>query len=258
MKLYQRFRQLLITKYATKITVLSLIILTTILLYGCSQQSKLKTPYQRSTLKFKTAEQSLVPEYKLGFGDVVEVKFFNNEQFNEIVAVRPDGRITMEKIGDIFVTGMTPSQLDSLITVTYAKIILDPDVTVFVRQFGGYKIYVLGEVNTPGGFTLERNMTVAQALAIAGGYKTSARLGNVMVLRQGKNGTVDALKIDVNDYLDGEIMNLESEDLFLQPQDIVYVSSTFFADVSTFLKQVYDGLLPPVDVYLRALWWKGR
>lgn len=258
MKLNEKFRQLLITCSVNKITVLALIIITSILLSGCAQNSLVKNRYQRSTSIVQSVKQTVVPEYKLGFGDVVEIKFFNNDQFNELVSVRPDGRITMEKIGDIFVTGMTPSKLDSLITVTYADIIINPDVTVFVRQFGGYKIYVLGEVNSPGGYALERNMTVLQALAASGGFKTTARLGNVMVLRQGKNGAVDAFKIDVTDFLNGENINLETEDLYLQPQDILYVSSTFIADVSTFLTQVYDGLLPPVDVYLRALWWSQR
>ena len=91
-----------------------------------------------------------MPEYRLGFGDEIEVKFFNNAQFNEMITVRPDGRITLEKIGDIYVTGMTPSQLDSLITTTYADIIRDPEVTVFVRKFGSYQTYILGEVGDPG------------------------------------------------------------------------------------------------------------
>jgi len=129
---------------------LSLAFLFVICLYvsGCSERSLSKSNYQKSYSY--PAEKTEVPEYTLGFGDVLEIKFFNNNQFNEIVSVRPDGRITMEKIGDIFVDGMTPSQLDSLITKTYADIILNPDVTVFVRQFGGYKVFVLGEVNTPG------------------------------------------------------------------------------------------------------------
>ncbi|MFC2088642.1 polysaccharide biosynthesis/export family protein [Calditrichota bacterium] len=235
--------------------IILFIIILNILFIACSQQSKVRSRYQEATLKLKLFEQTQVPEYQLGFGDVVEIKFFNNDQFNETVAVRPDGRITMEKIGDIFVTGMTPLQLDTLITKTYADIILNPDVTVFVREFGGYRIYVLGEVNTPGGYPLERNMNLVQALATAGGLKSSAKLGNVMILRQGKKGEVKVIKIDVDGYLSGDITGLMSLNSSLQPHDIIYVTSTFFYDVTTFLKQVYDGLLPPVDLYLRAWYY---
>ncbi|MFQ6103275.1 MAG: polysaccharide biosynthesis/export family protein [Candidatus Glassbacteria bacterium] len=78
-----------------------------------------------------------VPEYRLGFGDVIEVKFFNNERFNETVKVRPDGRISMERMGEIFVTGLTPLELDSLITLKYSEFIQQPEVTVILREFGG-------------------------------------------------------------------------------------------------------------------------
>ncbi len=247
-----RLSGILIAKH---ITTTALMICTGILLSGCSQQTRKKVDYQPPPFVKPNARRSVVPEYRLGYGDVVEIKFFNNKQFNELVSVRPDGRITMEKIGDIYVNGMTPSQLDSLITKTYAEIIIDPDVTVFVRQFGSYKIYVLGEVNTPGGYDLDRNMTVLQAFAAAGGLKTSANLNNIMVLRQGKNGAANALKIDAAEFFDDEYQNLAASDLYLQPQDIVYVTSTFLSDASTFFTQIYSIILPPIDIYLRALLW---
>ena len=186
---------------------------------------------------------------------MVEIKFFNNKQFNELVAVRPDGRITIEKVGDVYVAGMTPSQLDSLITATYATIIINPEVTVFVRKFGGYKVYVLGEVNSPGGYDLERDMTVLQAFAAAGGLKNSASLPNTMVLRQGRKGALEVYKIDISEYLYNENTYLSTSDLYLQPQDVVFANSTALADASTFFRQIWDILIPPATVYLQALWW---
>jgi protein involved in polysaccharide export with SLBB domain len=207
-----------------------------------------------------------VPEYRLGFGDEVEVKFFNNEQFNEIIGVRPDGRITLERIGDIYVNGMTPSELDSLVTVTYADIIRDPDVTVFVRKFGSYQVYVLGEVKNPGGYPVERNMTIVQVLAVAGGVPFSGAMGSVMVLRQGRNEEIKAVKLDLNSYLAGgrlrmttieKEIEISANDFFILPQDIVYVPRTPVASIVEFLEELYRGVLPPLDIYLRALWWKG-
>ena len=231
-------------------------------IYGCSSSSATRNAYDRDLWLAQSNSASTVPEYQLGFGDVVEVKFFNNERFNETVTVRPDGRITMEKIGDIFVTGMTPSRLDSLITATYANIIREPDVTVIVRSFGGYQAYVLGEVASPGGYPIERDLTLVQLLAAAGGIKNTAALGSIMLLRQGKNKEVNALKIDISDYLDGERINLEMgekayslsmNEFFIQPRDIVYVPKTALASTVAFLEQVYAGLIPPIDAYLRAL-----
>jgi len=206
----------------------------------------------------KTAERRLSPEYRLGFGDVVEIRLFDNERFNQTVAVRPDGRITLEKIGDIFVDQMTPSQLDSLITSTYAKFIRNPEVTVFVRQFGGYQVYVCGEVNAPGAVPLQRDMNIMQALAAAGGPKDTATLTSVMILRRGSNENLDAVRVDVHRAIRGSKEGIPAEALQVHAQDVIYVPKTFIASTNLFLKQIYDAVLPPLDIYLRAVLWWGR
>ncbi len=231
---------------------------------GCSKSTSSGKNYYSETSGNQPRRAKQIPEYRLGFGDEVEVKFFNNEIFNERVSVRPDGRITLERVGDLYVTGMTPSELDSLVTVTYADIIRDPEVTVFVRKFGSYQTYVLGEVYNPGGYPVERNMTVMQALAVAGGFKFSAAMGSIIILRQDENAEVHALKVDVNAYLAGEPLTvyfkeqeieIEMNEFFIKPLDLIYVPKTPIANVVAFLEQVYAGLLPPIDVYLRALLW---
>jgi polysaccharide export outer membrane protein len=80
-------------------------------------------------------------------------------------------------MGEKFAAGMTPLQLDCLITLKYSEFIQDPDVTVIVREFGGQQVHVLGEVNSPGGYPVERNMTLLQAVASAGGVKEGGETG---------------------------------------------------------------------------------
>ena len=201
------------------------------------------------------ANDSPIPEYRLGFGDVIEIKFFNNERFNETVTVRPDGRISLQRVGDLQISGMTPTQLDSIITETYLQILINPDVTVFVRQFAGYNVYVLGEVNQPGGYPITRNMTLLQLLAEAGGTKDGAQLKSVMVLRPGENGDVSAVRVDLKKPMKGDHI---PERYYVRSQDIVYVPKTFISNVSAFLKHIYDGVLPPLDVYSRVLFWSRQ
>jgi protein involved in polysaccharide export with SLBB domain len=243
-----------------------LMVLSCLTHLSCSSSGTTGQTYFRDTSSLDSGSAETVPEYRLGFGDEVEIKFFNNNQFNETISVRPDGRITLERIGDIYVNGMTPSKLDSLVTVTYAVFVREPDVTVFVRKFGSYQVYVLGEVAKPGGYPVERNMTIVQVLAVAGGVPFSGAMGSVMVLRQGRNEEIKAVMLDLNNYLAGgrlKLTTLEREidisvnDFFILPQDIVYVPRTQIASVVEFLEQIYRGVLPPLDVYLRALWWTG-
>ncbi len=201
-----------------------------------------------------TRATSEMPEYRLGFGDVLEVKFFRNPQFNESLLVRPDGRVSLAKVGELHVAGMTPVELDSVITRTYGEFLLEPEVTVIVREFGGYQIYVLGEVSSPGGYPVQRNMTVLQALASAGGTKNSAKLGNVMVLRRGQGEAIEAKKLDVRRPVRAKReSDIIGNDIYLQPHDIIYVPKTFVASASDFMRQVYSGFLPPLDLYLRAV-----
>ncbi|MDZ7361911.1 MAG: polysaccharide export protein [candidate division KSB1 bacterium] len=190
------------------------------------------------------------PEYRIGTLDELEIRVRYHERLNVIVKVRPDGRITLEDLGDFFVLGMTPAELDNAITAAYAGIIHEPEVTVFVRSFAGLSAYVLGEVRNPGIVELRPKMTVLQALAAANGPIRGAKMSSVMMLRRDAAGQLKAMRLDLNS---AAVKNAAHEDVYIQPEDIIFVPKTFFASANHFLTQVYDGLLPPLDVYLRAL-----
>ncbi len=262
---YKRLTQIRIGSIQIVLLKVCLVFILASGIYNCSGSASSRQTYNHEVSILKQNSEKKIPEYRLGFGDEVEIKFFNNARFNETNTVRPDGRITLEKIGDLYVNGMTPSQLDSVVTVTYADIIRDPDVTVFVRKFGSYQVYILGEVEKPGGYAVERNMTIVQALAVSGGVKFSAAISSIMILRQGKNENIRALKIDISHYLAGEQLNIDVKgidlefsinEFYIQPLDLIYVPKTHIASIVAFLEQVYAGVLPPIDVYLRALWWR--
>jgi len=190
--------------------------------------------------------------YRLGLGDVLEIKFFNNREFNETVPVRPDGRISIEKAGEIAVEGRTPSYVDSVITAVYAGFVRNPEVTVIVRAFGSSQVYVLGEVNSPGRFPLQPKLTVLQAVACAGGPKDTAQLNSVLLIRRGNRGEPIATRVDLSTTGDRAIGN---SDFAMRPLDLIYVPRTFVADAASFMAKLYEAFLPPVDAYLRALFY---
>ena len=228
------------------------------LFFGCSNLATMKGESAVKPEIFQSPHTATYPEYQLGFGDVVEVKFFNNPRFNETVAVRPDGRISLERMNEVFVIGMTPAQLDSLVSATYAQFVLNPEVTVFVRQFGGNQVYVLGEVKSPGGYPMQKDMTLLQALTTAGGPSETAKLKSVLLLREGRNHEIHALRLDLSKAIHASSGVVSSNALYVQAKDVIYVPKTFIGNVSTFLKQIYDGVLPPLSIYLQALWWSNR
>ncbi len=193
-------------------------------------------------------------EYKLGPGDKLTVKFFNNEELNEEVTVRPDGRISLQRVGDIPVNGLTPTQLTQVITQKYTDILLDPGVTVIVDEFGGNTVYVLGEVSAPGNYQVQRNMTMIRALAAAGGPTDEASLSSVILIRLVAKDRISATRVDLSIPM---LHHDPSLDLSVRAFDIIYVPKTFIANIRSFVTQIYDTILPPLDLYARSVFWSN-
>jgi len=74
-------------------------------------------------------------EYKIQYGDQLDIKFLYNPELNENLPVRPDGRITLQLVGDLMVVDMTPTQLAEALKARYATEVRKPEITVIVRQF---------------------------------------------------------------------------------------------------------------------------
>jgi protein involved in polysaccharide export with SLBB domain len=83
-------------------------------------------------------------------GDQLDIKFFYNPELNENVTVRPDGLISLQLVDEVHASGLTPAQLDDLLTQKYSRELKKPMVTVIMRSFTMQRVYVGGEVNRQG------------------------------------------------------------------------------------------------------------
>ncbi len=127
----------------------------------------------------------------------MDIKFFFNPELNETVIVRPDGNISLLLIDDVRSAGLTPSELDVLLTQAYARELRKPMITVIVKTFTGQRVYVGGEIGKPGLVELAPGMTALQAVFNAGGFLDTAKPEAVLVIRKG--GAADApIPIRVN------------------------------------------------------------
>lgn len=126
-----------------------------------------------------------VMEYVIGPADVLSIGVWNQENMNKTVTVRPDGIITYPLIGEVYVVGMTPSQLQEKLEQELKEYInvLEGEVSVDINEVHSYKISVLGRVNTPGRFEFQSQATVLDALAEAGGLTDFASGSEILVLR---------------------------------------------------------------------------
>ncbi len=90
------------------------------------------------------------------------------------VTVRPDGNISLPLIHEIHAADLTPIELSDVIAQNLKKYMKDPHVSVIVLQTNSPKIYLVGNVLRPGAYPLRYDMTVLQALSLAGGFTTFA------------------------------------------------------------------------------------
>ncbi|HWO27018.1 MAG TPA: polysaccharide biosynthesis/export family protein [Kofleriaceae bacterium] len=126
-------------------------------------------------------------ELVLGVGDVVAVNVWENKEFNTEATIRPDGTITMPLIGDLKAAGETPTSLKRQIKTQLADYVKSTPgtelVTIAVKAWRSYKFTIEGEVGRPGVYTSDGFVTVADALAMAGGVSRFAKQSEIKIFR---------------------------------------------------------------------------
>jgi polysaccharide export outer membrane protein len=122
-------------------------------------------------------------EYRIGDGDTVNVRVFNQEALSTRAKVRTDGRLALPVLGDVDVRGKRPSVLKAELETRLKDYVNAPSVTVTVEEVQPVVVSVLGEVGHPGAFPLDPRATVADALAHAGGLTDYASRDKIFVVR---------------------------------------------------------------------------
>jgi polysaccharide export outer membrane protein len=127
------------------------------------------------------------PNYVIGPQDMLDISVWKEGDLSRAVPVRPDGKISLPLLNDVQAAGLTPTQLAAQITSGLDKFMTNPQVTVIVEQINSQRVYILGEANRVGTYTLLPDMTILQALSNAGGCSPFANTKKIYVMRQ-ENG----------------------------------------------------------------------
>ena len=221
------------------------IFMACLFLTACTASARNAPPAASTTKQVSSSAQT--PEYKIRAGDQLDIKFFYNPDLNEQVLVRPDGRISLQLVHELTAAGLTPAQLNGVLMKKYAEELDQPEITVIVRSFGGQRVYIDGEVNKPGIINLTGPMTVMQSLAEAGGVKETARTGDIVIIRRGPDAKPLTLVMNLEKVVDGSEVG---SDLYLMPNDIVYVPKSRIANVNVWVDQYIRKNIPlPIGLY---------
>lgn len=177
--------------------------------------------FNNTELTFEPAMNIATPQnYVVGPGDNVKVDIFGASQKSNVYTVSPDGDITIEGYGPINISGLTMSQANARLRSTLGSRYSSSSIKVSLGQTRTITVNVMGEVKTPGTFTLSAFASVFHALYMAGGINEIGTLRNIKVYRGGRLVTV----VDVYDYilngkLKGNVRLADNDVIVVGPYD---------------------------------------
>ena len=165
----------------------------------------------------------LTQNYRIGFGDLLEIEVYDEPDLTREVRVLTDGKISFPLLGSLKALDLTVRELEEELTRQLGeKYLVSPQVTVFVKEFSN--VFVFGEVKNPGSFPLNGKLTVFQAITLAGGFTEVANPSKVKVIRE-RDGQELSFEVDIAKLAKtGDA----SQDRELESNDRVIVPRSFF------------------------------
>src|SRR6202035_3417143 len=137
----------------------------------------------KSSVRPKGSDDPALVGFTIGEQDVLGIDVWQEKELSGPAVVRPDGKITMPLVGEIYVVGMTPVQLQGELTKRLEPFVTAPQVSVSVHEINSRKVYVMGQVAHEGVFRINSTTTVSQILVQAGRLREYAKRSKVYVLR---------------------------------------------------------------------------
>jgi protein involved in polysaccharide export with SLBB domain len=180
--------------------------------------------------------------YRVQVGDQLAIRLFLTPELNEDVTVRPDGRITTQLVEAVPAAGLTPEAIAVALRTGYGSELRDPRITVEVKSYSPVRVYVAGEVVSPGEITTGGPPpTLLAAVARAGGVRLSGDMAGVLIVRRGEG---DRPAVFATRYADALSGRDPAADVVLQPYDIVIVPKTGVAELYAWVNQHIQQFVP--------------
>lgn len=177
------------------------------------------------------------PRYIIQRQDVLKLSFPLSPEMNQTVTVQPDGYISLQNAESLHAQGLTVPELVDALKKAYLGVLHDPIVNVDLDNFQKPFFTASGQVGKPGKYELRSDITIAEALAIAGGMTPEAKT-QIFLFHKTSNGWVETRKVNMKDILKGKNVN---EDASIKPGDMIYVPEKFIANFKKYVPYSFNG-----------------
>jgi protein involved in polysaccharide export with SLBB domain len=210
---------------------------------GCSSPASNIPELTPERLIARPASQApLEKTYKMVPYDLINIRFpYHPESDPKApVSIRPDGQIMLDNVGSIRAAGLTPEELGKEIAAKSSKRLKDPEVIVTIAQFTPRKVYVGGQVKTPGIVQFQGDMTPLQAIFDRGGFTPEAQIDSVVLIRD--TGAPEPVigRINAMQSLEGGV----PERISLLTNDVIYVPMSGISTTNQWIKQHLREIMP--------------
>ena len=181
------------------------------------------------------------PDYRFYPGDQIELRVPSAPELNKTLVVQPDGRVSAPLVGPIMVADRSTQQVEDSLSQAYASQLIHPQVEVSLTAATPLKVFVGGEVDKPGVYDMPGPIDALQAIIEAGGFKTSAQRGKVVLIRRGLGGRAMMRVVDLRQGVtDPSRVDVAP----LRRFDIIYVPRTSISEVGIFMQQYLRDATP--------------
>ncbi len=174
-----------------------------------------------SQVEIRRSERPPVADMGLGASDVFDVRVFGEPDLSSTYRVAGDGTIDFPLIGRLQARGRTPTQLADEIQTKLQKYVKRPQVSVLLKEANSKKVTIYGQVQHPGTLNYGDQMTISQAISMAGGLTSMAARDSTLVTRL-RAGKTETTKVNLKAIANG------TETYYLLPGDEVFVPERIF------------------------------
>jgi polysaccharide export outer membrane protein len=171
------------------------------------------------------------PRYRLQPSDVVELQYRYTPEYNQSFTIQPDGFAELQLLGAVKLQGLTLEEARAVILKAAAARLRDPEISLILKDFVKPYFVVAGEVEHPGRYEMRGPVTGIQAIAMAGGFKNSAKHSQVILYRRVSPESARAQLLNLK-----QTMQHPDEDVDLRSGDLLVIHQNRVSKIERFVK----------------------
>jgi polysaccharide export outer membrane protein len=180
--------------------------------------------------------------YRIHRGDTIEINFPYLGEFNQTESVQPDGTLILKTVGSVQADGLTLSELHASVVGAYSTILRNPLLTIQPLDLQKPYFTALGSFARPGKYDLKSDLTVSEAIAMAGGFNDQSKQTQVVLFRKVNDQMTEARLLNFKKMLNSHDMRSE---VVLQPGDMLFVPKNRISKIARFLPTQTIGAYTP-------------